>query len=548
MSKINIFSLGGLNEDGKNMYVVEVDDDIFVFDAGLKFADEKMLGIDYIIPNFDYLKQNIKRVKGIFITHSHDENMGALPDIIRELPDINIYGTKFTIEILNRELMEDNIICHHLNELKPHQKITFGSNAIFPISVTHSTPGCVGYALYTPDGIIFYTGDFVFDSTMTGPYKTDIGKLAYVGKQGVLCLLSESIYAEKSGHTSPNHRISSIIRETIGRNDGRIVFTVLSSHLYRIQELFNEVANTKRKVVIMGKRLHNIINKAIDMKFLTVEKDMIGDLSNLNDENVVILVSNERERPFANLDRIVNGYDKYIKIKNTDTVFFATPPYEGMEKTVTRLADEISKIGANIVTLSPKKHLGYHASSEDLMLMIDLMQPKYYMPVKGEYRYQVAGANAASMIGYKSDQILLKQNGDVVTFENGILKENGETRPIDSILIDGKSSNDIGELVLKDRELLSDNGIVIVSATLDKKTKQIVAGPEILTRGFIYVKDNKQLINESINICSNLIKENITSNYIEFNKIKNGIRDSLSKYLYKETECKPMIITVIQEI
>ena len=406
MSKIKIFGLGGLNENGKNMYIVEVDKDIFVFDAGLKIADDKMLGVDYIIPNYDYIKKNIKNVKGIFITHGHDNQKGALTEIVKEIPNIKIYGTKFTLEVIKDEFMDENLDTSNLVELKPHRKVNFGKNSIFPISLTHTVPDTVGYVLYTPDGAIFYTGNFIFDSTMLGNYKTDIGKLAYVGKQGVLCLLSESLYADRKGYTSPNHRTSSIIREIINRNEGRILYNVYQTQLYRIQELFNEIKKTKRNVVILGKRLESVILKAIDMKYVDFDKKRIKTISHVNDKHIVIIVSDERERAFSNLTRIVRGYDKFINITSDDTVVFASPIEDGMERTATKIFDILSKIGANIIELSKKKYLSYHASSEDLMLMLNLMNPKYYMPVIGEYRHMVANKEVAKQVGMSDENII----------------------------------------------------------------------------------------------------------------------------------------------
>ncbi len=549
MSKIRIFSLGGLNENGKNMYIVEVDEDIFVFDAGLKYADDKLFGIDYILPNYDYIKENIDKVKGIFLTHGHNENIGGVPDIVSELPNIKVYGTKFTLEVLKRELENCDVKFNNMVEIKPHKKIQFGNLSIFPISVTHSIPDSVGYVLNTKDGAIVYTGDFVFDSTMMGAYKTDIGKLAYIGKQGVLCLLAESMYAEKQGHTSPNHRTAKKIREILSRNENRIIYNVFSAHIYNIQELFNEVAKTNRKIVIMGKTLQNIVNNALELKYLKFDKNKIGDLSNINDKDVIILVSNEREKTLANINRMINGYDKYIKIKETDTIVFGEPISDNIERSAVKAADAIAKIGANVIMFSPKEILLHHASSEDLMLMINLMNPKYYFPVKGEYRFQVANANVATEVGIKPENILLKQNGEVVEFMDGELVECFDKIKTEDILIDGNAINDIGEAVLKDREVLSENGIVIISTTLDKKTKQIISGPEVITRGFVYVKDSSELLDEIKKLCVNVIKSNINnSKYIEYNKLKNLLRENLGKYLYKETECKPMIITVFQEV
>ena len=285
MSKIKIFALGGLNENGKNMYVINVDGDIFVFDAGLKYDNDLNLGIDYIIPDFSYLVDNRKKIKGIFLTHGHEGNMGAVPDILEVIPEVPIYGTKLTLEIVKNDLEKEMIDRANLIEIKPHVKLDFNKNSVFPISVTHSIPDCVCYVLYTIDGAIVYTGDYVFDSTMMGAYKTDIGKLAYVGKQGVLCLLNESFYADKPGHTSPQNRVSDFIKEILNKSQDRIIATIFPAHYYRIQEIFNEVMNTNRRVVIMGKTLQNQINSAIKEGYLSIDKDKIGSLSDLESKN-----------------------------------------------------------------------------------------------------------------------------------------------------------------------------------------------------------------------------------------------------------------------
>lgn len=550
MSKIKIFSLGGLNENGKNLYIVNVDKDIFVFDAGLKYDNDLNLGVDYIIPNFDYLIKNKKNIKGMFLTHGHESNMGAIPDILEQLPTVPVYGTKLTLEMVKNDLEPGQLKRANLKEIKPHSKINFGKNSIFPISVTHSIPDAVCYVLYTPDGAIVYTGDFVFDATMQGAYKTDIGKLAYVGKQGVLCLMAESFYAEKMGHTSPNNRVSGVIREVLAKNPNRIIATIFPAHFYRIQEMFNEVSKTHRKIVIMGKGLQDMINKAIEDGYLSVDKSRIGTLSDLEIKDTVVLISDEKEKPFNNLERIIKGYDKYIKIKDTDTIFITEPAYPGIEKRSALIMDEIAMLGANAVSLSSKKHLLHHASREDLMLMINLMNPKYYFPVKGEFRNQYANAEVAEEIGIPRENIILKENGDVAEFIKGHLTDNKEHIDVDQILIDGKSQGDIGDLVLKDREMLGENGIVIISCTLDKQTKDILGGPEILTRGFVYVKESQDLLEQTKLLAKESIEANIETHTkrVDYAKIKNEVRDHLGKFFYQETGSKPMIITVIQEV
>jgi len=457
MSKIKIFALGGLNENGKNMYVVDVDDNMFIFDAGLKYPTSKMLGVDYIIPKLDYLIENKEKIKGIFISHA---------------------------------------------------KIEVGGFAIFPVALTHSTPETVAYVLYTDDGAIVYATDFVFDSSMLGAYKTDIGKLAYVGKQGVLCLLAESSYAYRKGHTSPYHRISAEVWDIINQAEGRIIISVFPEHIYRIQEIFDQVSKTNRKVVLMGKKLQDMVSSAHEMGYLTYREDQIGDLANVNDEKVIIITSDNKEKSYASLEKIISGYDKFIK-----------------------------------------KHVLHHASSEDLMQMINLMNPKYYFPIKGEYRYQYMNAAIAEELDIPKENIILKQNGDVATFIDGKLSDDTDHIQVEEVLIDGNKADDIGELVLKDRELLSKNGIVIVSATIDKKTKQIIANPQILTRGFIYVKENLDIVNKAEEISKEVILSCIENGKkVDFTKIKLKIRESLGNYFMKETGSIPMIITVVLEV
>lgn len=548
MSKIKIFALGGLNEDGKNMYVVTVDKDIFIFDAGLKYPKDRLLGIDYIIPDYTYLKNNIKKIKGIFLSHGHESNIGAISDIVMDLPDIPIYAMKYTMEILKIQLELDKVVAKNLHVIKPNVKINFGENSIFPIQITHSIPDTTLYVLNTHDGSIVYTGDFIFDPTMTNHFSCDMGRLAYVGKQNVLCLMTESMYAEKPGFTSPKHRVASFIRSVLHDNENRIIMSVLPAHIYRIQEIFDEVSKTNRKIVIMGKMLQDIINMSLAGKYLTINQNKIGDLSNLNDKGVIVLVSDLKDKPYANLERILKDNDKYIKLNETDTIFITEPMYLGIEKRMVMIMDEFARRKINVVALSNKNHLLFHPSQEDLMMMINMMNPKYYFPVKGNYKDQLENANLALKLGINKNNILLKQNGDVITFINGKLQDNLEKIEVDEVLIDGKSQNDVGELVLKDREMLAEAGIVLVSATLDKKTKEILAGPEILTRGFIYVKDNMDILKESSVISERIIKNNISNNYVDYNNIKQEIRLNLGKYFYEETECRPMIITVIGEV
>ncbi len=544
MSKIKIMGLGGLSETGKNTYVVEVDNAIFILDCGLKFATENLYGIDYIIPDFEYLVKNKKKIKGLFLTHGHYENMGATNDLVRMIPNLKVYCTKFTKYILESDGLNPNNII----EIEPHKKINFRDVSIFPISVSHSTPDAVMYVINTRDGAICYTGDFIIDPLMRGAYDMDLGKIAYVGKKGVLALLQESSFSEKSGHTSPNHRLVGVFREAISHTKNRLMFLVLPTHLYTIQEIFDAAKNTHRKMVVMGKQLQNLIDMAVKEKYLEIQEGLLGDLSNIDDKDAIILMADSKQNPYACISKVLSGYDKFIHLKETDTIVFAEPRYDENEKLLVKIENDLAMHGCEIVSIPKGKTILHHASKEDLMLMIKLLNPKYYMPVKGEYRYMVNNADLASSLGIPDSNILLKQNGDIIEIDNGVLQDNFKNIKINDVLIDGKSNDDVGDLVIKDRQMLSENGIVLISATISKKTREILVGPEVTTRGFIYIKDSKDMINEIKNISLEVITRNITDKYVEYTKIKTEIREELGKYLYNETECKPMIIAVIQEV
>ena len=544
MAKIKIFSLGGLNENGKNTYVIEVNNDIYIFDCGLKYATGNMLGIDYIIPDFDYLVKNQKRIKGLFLTHGHYENMGAVYDLVNSISNLKVYATKFTKYML----IEDGVPEKNIIEITAHKKINFKEVSVFPISVSHSCPDSVMYVLNTKDGAICYTGDFIIDPSMKNSFDMDLGKIAYVGKQGVLALLSESSFSENVGHTSPSHKLATYFKDAINKAEGRIMFLALPTHIYTLQDIFDGAKNMHRKIVIMGKKLQNIISFCKKEGYLEFDDEILGDLSNVEDQKSILLVCDDRENPYASINKIISGYDKFIKLRNNDTVVFAEPRYDSTEKVLVKIENDLAMFGCKIVSLPKNKNILLHASSEDLMLMIKLLNPKFYIPVKGEYRYMVGNANLASELGLPSENILLKQNGDIINIEDGNLIDNFENIKVNDVLIDGKSSDDVGELVIKDREMLSENGIVLISATISKENKVLLVGPEVTTRGFIYVKDSKEMIDEIKRISEVIIERNITPNYVDYNKIKIEIRTELSKYLYDETACKPMIIAVVQEV
>lgn len=544
MEKIRIFGLGGLDEMGKNTYVIEINDAIFVFDCGLKYAENNMYGIDYIIPDYEYLIKNKTKIKGVFITHGHYENMGAAADLARIIPGIKFYATHYTkFVLMDLGVKEENIV-----EIVPNKSLKFDGITIFPLPVSHSVPGAVMYSINTSHGAICYTGDFIIDPLMRDAYDMDLGKIAYIGKKGVLCLLSESVFSEHVGHTSPSHRLASFFKDVISKYNNRIFFSVLPTHLYTIQDIFEAAKNSHRKVVIMGKKLQNFVRFATENKYLEYPAEMIGDLSNIEETNAILLICDDKANAYASISKIVNGYDKFITLRQDDAIVFAEPRYDANEKAIVKLENDLAMAGCKIISLPKDKNILHHASSEDLMLMIKLMNPKYYMPVKGEYRYMVNNANLANALGIKPENIFLKQNGDVVEIVDGVATDKFDHIKVKDTLIDGKSSDDVGELVMKDREMLSDNGIVLVSATLSKKDKVLLVGPEITTKGFIYVREAKDTIHKMKEISEEVITRNIVDQVVDYNRIKTELRSELSNYLYEQTECKPMIIAVVQEV
>ena len=410
MSKIKIFGLGGLDENGKNTYCIDIDNRLFILDAGLKFANDTMFGIDYIIPDYSYLVENRDCIEGVFITHAHPESYGGVSDLVKIIPEIKVYGTKYTVN----QMILDGVPEENLTVIEAHKKISFDNNvSVFPINVNHSVPDSVMYVINTSDGAICYTGDFIIDPSMMGSYHMDLGKIAYVGKQGVLALLCESSFSEHIGHTSPNHHMISFFKNIINKAPGRIIFSTLPSHLYTIEGIFGAAKDSHRKIVVMGKKLQNIINMAINEKYMNVPENILGDLSNVEDSNSILLVCDDRGKPYNSIEKILAGNDKYIKLNNTDTVCFAEPKYDENEKSLVKIQNELAIMGIDTIEIPKDKGISLHASSEDIMIMLDLLKPKYFIPVKAEYRYMVGAADLASNLGYNPDDILLKQNGDI---------------------------------------------------------------------------------------------------------------------------------------
>ncbi len=556
-SKIKIFALGGLGENGKNMYVVEVNEKIFILDAGLKYPGEDLLGVDAVIPDFKYLFENKNRIVGLFLTHAHEEHIGAVPNLIKSV-NIPVYGTRLTIALVEDALRDDgdNIEKYQLKIIKHTNVLTFNDVQISFFSTTHSIPDSVGICINTTDGAIVYTSDYTFEQNVDKRYQTSYDLISDISKKGVLALLSESLSADKVGHTTGEGRFVYELSEAISKAPGRIIVSVFSSDLQRIQKIINVANEHNRKIAIIGRKMQRIVDIAVKMGYLKfptqgmlMNLKFIDESNDNNLPNLVVLATGVRQEPFDAMIRMSRKLDRLIHIEATDTILIASPPIAGTEIKAARTIDIVYRTGAKVITINKNLLPSSHASAEDIKLMINLLKPKYIIPVIGEYRHQYAQAKIAEQMGYDSENIILLNNGMIVEFEQGDLVNISNEIDVDQILVDGLSVGEMSNVVLKDRVLLSQDGIILAIATLDVKSKKIIAGPEVVSRGFIYVKDNEEIINTVQKILIDSVKENAKyGRNMDIIKMKNDMREKIGKYLYKETKRKPIIMLVINEL
>ncbi|MEG0505968.1 MAG: ribonuclease J [Longicatena sp.] len=550
MDKIRIFALGGLDENGKNMYVIEVNEAIFIIEAGLKYPDTDQLGVEFIIPDFTYLVENKERIQGIFITHAHDDVVAALAYLLKQV-NIPIYTGNLTANIIHDMLKKEGIKNAKIHRMKRTSKQVVGGIKIRTFPMTHAFPDNFGLAIDTSQGYIVYTGEFIVDYDMLqNEYLCDLNELSEIGKKGVLCLLSESQSADRSGHTAPRHRITSLIEPIFESNPGRILISSYSQSLFRIIEIIDLAKKYNRKIFFHDKGMRELLKQLELVKYYNVPKEMEITEKNFSDEmeDVIVLISGNGKNLFRTMSNIANHEDKFVSFRTTDTIVVASPIVSGTELDANNMENEIYKEGGKIFTLDSKTVLSMHPSSEDLKMMLYLFQPKYYIPIKGEYRHLYTNANLAMMMGYSPDRILILDNGQVAQFENRILKSVAERLNLEDTLIDGKENWDVTGVVLKDREVLSTDGVMIIGVGVSYKTKEVINGPDVQTRGLIYLKDADYIIKEVGNIMSKCIDLAVSEKRYDNLSVRAEARDKICKYLMKETGKRPMVLPVILEI
>ncbi|NEU29317.1 ribonuclease J [bacterium LRH843] len=548
--KVRVFALGGVGEVGKNMYVVEVDEDILVVDAGLMFPDDDMLGVDIVIPDVTYLVEHAERVKGIILTHGHEDHIGGLTYVLKKI-NVPVYGTKLTLGLVEEKLKEAGLTRQTtLKLIDSNSRIEIGSASVSFFRTNHSIPDSVGVSIATSQGAIVNTGDFKFDQTPVDGKKADIGKMAAIGERGVLCLLSDSTNAERPGLTGSETEVGQGILDVFEQTVGRIIVTTFASNVHRIQQVIHASVKTNRKLVVVGKSMVRVISIATKLGYLDVPKDLFIDIDEVGkyrDEQLTIVTTGSQGEPMSALTRMAKGAHRQITITNQDTVIIAATAIPGNEQSVSGIIDKLHRIGAEVVYGGGKVHASGHGSQEELKLMLNLMRPKYFIPVHGEFRMQCAHRDLALQVGVKQENIFLVDKGDVIEFTNGQARKGGKV-PSGNILIDGLGVGDVGNIVLRDRRLLSKDGILVVVVTLNKKTGEFVSGPNIISRGFVYVRESEKLLDDANELVSAILKKCVSEKVNEWSSLKSSVREGLSRFLFEKTKRRPMILPIIMEV
>ena len=550
MEKIRFMALGGLDEEGRNMSVIEIDNEIYVFDAGIKYPKADQLGVEVVIPDTSYLKKNKSKVKAIFITHGHDDVMAALPYVIKEV-NAPIYTTPLIALMIEDMFKENKIKNTSIFKIKRNGEFKVGSRKMLAFGQTHSIPDTFGIAIDTQQGYIVHSSEFMIDFDIRNEsFASDLANLSEIGKKGVFLLTAESSYADKEGFTAPNHRIANKVESVFQESTGRIIVTMYEQNIYRIIEMLELAQKYKKKVFFYGERQRQLLDHIEKLGYYKIPKGLeVKRAQFKNDQkDVMILVSDVGPNVFRKMSRIAMGEDNVIEMQKDDYVIVASPPVPGSETPSTEMMNELHKDSIKTKTLSYKQVLSTHASQEDLKMMIALLKPKFYLPVKGEYKNLFINANIASGMGLSPANVLILDNGQVAEFIDGKLKSTQEILPLEDVLIDGKDHLDTSGLVLRDRQTLSTDGALIVGIVLNNKNKAVLGGPDIQSRGVIYLKDSENIMKEVGNILESTIERLVKERKYDNISARNEARDLMSKYIYKQTGKRPMILPVIIEI
>ncbi|MDF2503171.1 MULTISPECIES: ribonuclease J [Clostridium] len=549
--KIRIIPLGGLNEIGKNITAIEYKDEIAIIDCGLKFPDEEMFGIDIVIPDISYLVKNAERVKGIFLTHGHEDHIGALPYVLKQL-NVPVYGTKLTLGIVETKLKEHGLLSTvSLVCVKPKDIIKLDTMSVEFIRTSHSIADSTAIAIHTPLGVIFHTGDFKIDYTPIDGCVADFARFAELGKRGVLLMLADSTNVERPGYTMSESTVGETFQKIFAKATGRIIVATFASNIHRIQQVIEAAEKFDRKVAVSGRSMENILAVAIEYGYLTAKEGTMIGIDAINRypaDKVTIITTGSQGEPMSALTRMAASEHKKVNIVDGDMVIISASPIPGNEKLVSKVINQLFKKGADVIYEAlADVHVSGHACQEELKLIHTLVKPRFFMPVHGEYRHLKQHSELAARIGMPKKNILIADNGDVIELTRSSIRKNGSVVS-GQVFVDGLGVGDVGNIVLRDRKHLSQDGIVTVVVTIEKQSGSVIAGPDIISRGFVYVRESEDLMDEAREIVKNALKECEEKHITEWAAIKSNIKDGLRLFLYEKTKRKPMILPIIMEI
>lgn len=549
---VRIIPLGGLNEIGKNMTVFECSNDMFILDCGLAFPDADMPGVDIVIPDFTYVERNADKIRGIVITHGHEDHIGGLAYLLKKV-NVPVYATRLTIGLIEGKLKEQGILNQvKLNIVEPKKTVKMGCMAVEFIKVNHSIPDAVGMAIHTPAGVIVHTGDFKVDFSPIDGNIIDLARFGELGSKGVLALMADSTNAERPGYTHSERTVGDSFERLFKKGEGkRIIIATFSSNIHRVQQIINAAVRYDRKVAVFGRSMINVINTAIDLGYLEVPSGIIIDIDMMNryeNERIVLITTGSQGEPMSALTRMAMNDHRRVNITPMDFIIISATPIPGNEKYVTRVVNELMKSGAEVVYEAMYEvHVSGHACQEELKLMQSLTRPKFFIPVHGEYKHLKKHADLALQMGMPKDNVIIAEIGNVIETDGATMKIVSQV-PSGRVLVDGLGVGDVGSIVLRDRKHLAQDGLIIIVIGIERATNEVVAGPDIISRGFVYVRESEELFVEARNVLNQTLTACSYSEMREWTTLKGKLRDALSDYIYQKTKRSPMILPIIMEL
>ena len=550
---VKIIPLGGLNEIGKNFTVIECANDMFIIDCGLAFPDSEMLGVDIVIPDFTYIEKNLEKLRGVVITHGHEDHIGGLPYFLKKFSDVPVYGTRLTIGLIEGKLREHGLLGSvKLTTVTPRQTIRMGCMAVEFIRVNHSIPDSVGMAIHTPAGVLIHTGDFKVDYTPIEGGIIDLPRFAELGNKGVLALMSDSTNSERPGFTMSERKVGDSLEMLFSKAEGkRIIIATFASNIHRVQQIINNAVNTGRKVAVSGRSMVNVISVGIELGYLKVPDGVLIDIDMIGryqPEQIVLVTTGSQGEPMSALSRMSMNEHRKVSITPRDFIIISANPIPGNEKLVTRVVNDLMKLGAEVVYEKMYEvHVSGHACQEEQKLMLSITKPKFFIPVHGEFKHLMKHKQTAMSVGVPEENIIIAGIGDVIETDGVDMKISGQV-PAGKVLVDGLGVGDVGAIVLRDRKHLAEDGLIIAVATIDRSVGEILAGPDLVSRGFVYVRESEELMNEAKELLTETLQNCLDSNMHEWNAIKSKMKDNLSEFIFRKTKRSPMILPIIMEI